>query len=69
MSIPPEPITRAQAKGLKEALNRLVQDTWAQQMTIGLTIKKDMSARLAIINLIWAKDVAVENILALNNIN
>ena len=33
LQIPSRPITRARAKRFKEALNRLIQDMWAKQMS------------------------------------
>ena len=44
LQIPNRPITWARAKRFKEALNRLIKDIWAEQMSQESTIvKKDLS--------------------------
>jgi hypothetical protein len=56
LHVPVEPITRARSKKIKEALNRLIQDIWADS-TMGhskLSPKEDE----AVINLIQATDGA-----------
>ena len=40
------PITRAKAKRMKEALNGLIEDVWAKQMTIETDLGLERSTRL-----------------------
>ena len=51
LQIPSRSITRAHAKRFKEALNRLIQDMWAKQMSQECTIaKKKLTMIQATIN-------------------
>ena len=56
MHVPVGPITRARSKKIKEAVNRLIQDIWADSTTgySKLGLKEDEG----VINLIQAADGA-----------
>ena len=61
LKIPSGPITRARSKSIKEALNRLVQEAWANQMAIGSTIENKDAENVT--NVIWAEHGDVDHIL------
>ncbi|XP_052173798.1 uncharacterized protein LOC127789074 [Diospyros lotus] len=64
LHVPIGPITRARAKRLKEALNGLVLDMWANQNYQD----SDLKSKQDVINIIWAEEGAVESLLSQNTI-
>ncbi|XP_052197121.1 uncharacterized protein LOC127804307 [Diospyros lotus] len=64
LHVPVGPITRARAKRLKEALNGLVLDMWANQNYQD----SDLKSKQDVINIIWAEEGAVESLLSQNTI-
>ena len=58
LQIPSGPITRTHARRIKEALNRLVQDTRAKQNSV-----QPEHSTNHVLNIIWAKIRAVDGIL------
>ncbi|XP_052188792.1 uncharacterized protein LOC127799098 [Diospyros lotus] len=62
LHVPVGPITRARAKRLKEALNGLVLDMWANQNYQD----SDLKSKQDVINIIWAQEGAVESLLSQN---
>ncbi|XP_028804359.1 uncharacterized protein LOC114759360 [Neltuma alba] len=67
LQIPSEPITRARAKIIKQALNGLVQDTLAKKVVIGSS--KQTEDNEDITNFIWTENGTTEHILGFETSN
>ena len=64
LQIPTGPITRARARRIKEALNKLVQDTLAKQDSL-----QPVHSTNQVFNIIWAEIGAFDGILDQNTTN